>query len=284
MPFELVQKICRELPPLGTKEIFLIGEGEPFLYSGLMECISAFKQAGLKVQVFTNGTLVNEEKAVQLVDSGLDVLIVTFWAVNPEEHEHCHAGVSTQLLQKRIEGLDLLMRARQQHGSKLPMINLHMPINRHNFTNIEGRMELIRANRCDSVSFGFYRDWGGELERLCLSPGDIERTRGDLMSARRQLESLGVRHNIDEYLALVQLGRHAWSQTPCYAGWFQCHVKVNGVIVPCGHCYSEVGNMMEKSFAEIWNGNAYREFRRLGSNPKTLASLSDSCDCANCCH
>jgi radical SAM protein with 4Fe4S-binding SPASM domain len=248
-----------------------------------MDYISAFKQAGLKVHLFTNGTLINEEKASQLVENGLDVLIVSFWAVNPEEHEKCHPGVSVELLRKRIEGLDLLMRAKQKRNRRFPLINLNMPINRHNCMNIEGRMELIRASRCDSVSFGFYRDWGGEFESLCLLPGDIERIRKDLMSARRQLESLGVKHNVEEYLGLLQLDRHVWSQVPCYAGWFQSYLKVDGTVLPCGHCYSEVGNLMEKSFAEIWNGAAFREFRRLGSNSKTLASLGESCDCANCC-
>ena len=59
---EVVDRICREFPRLGTTEIFLVGEGEPFLHPDLFNFVGSFKKAGLKVQVFTNGTLLDERR------------------------------------------------------------------------------------------------------------------------------------------------------------------------------------------------------------------------------
>jgi len=106
--FELVERLCVELPELGTSEVFLVGEGEPFLHPRLSDIILAFKRAGCKVQVFTNGTLLNESKASQVLDSGLDVLRVSLWANSPEEYAKCHPGANPANLQRTLDGVRLI--------------------------------------------------------------------------------------------------------------------------------------------------------------------------------
>jgi len=53
---------------------------------------------------------------------------------------------------------------------------------------------------------------------------------------------------------------------PCLLPWYSTYIKVNGDVIPC--CYLEnedfvMGNITSSSFAEIWNGAKYREFRRI---------------------
>lgn len=283
LPFELVQKICAELPGLSTREIILSGEGEPFLHPKLIDFISTFKGAGFKVQAFTNGTLTDQPMAQRIVESGLDVLHVTFWAINREEHEKWHPGVNPTFLEKRIEGLELVTRAKKQRDKRLPLLNLQMPLHRYNFKNIKGRVELALASGCDAVTFGFFRDWGGEFADLGLVPEDTESILHDLMEAKRHFEFDGIGHNVEEYLARVRLSNEAWSKVPCYAGWIESYVKVDGTVLPCPRCRLVMGNLMERSFKEIWNGFEYREFRNQNSDLKRMDSLGGACNCSNCC-
>ena len=51
----------------------------------------------------------------------------------------------------------------------------------------------------------------------------------------------------------------------------------------CGPCSIVMGNLRERPFTEIWNGPAYRDFRRHSPNREGLLSLKDRCNCANCC-
>jgi radical SAM protein with 4Fe4S-binding SPASM domain len=48
----------------------------------------------------------------------------------------------------------------------------------------------------------------------------------------------------------------------CSVGFDQAFVTAEGDVLPC--CFSDevMGNLRERSFAEIWRGERYREFRR----------------------
>jgi radical SAM protein with 4Fe4S-binding SPASM domain len=284
LSFQLVEKICNELPSFGIKEIILLGEGEPFLHPHLMDFIAAFKRAGLRVQAFTNGTLLHAKTIDRILESGLDVLHATLWAVNESEHSACHPETSLSYLKKRIQGIELLASRKRQKGLKFPIINLHLPINRNNHQNIQGREELASRLGCDSVSLGFFRDWGGCFEHLTLSPGDLDNISGDLSRMQKRLKSEHIFLNVEEYLGQARLGPNAWRAVPCYVGWYQSYIKVDGTILPCGHCYYDVGNMMEQSFESIWNGTKMREFRQNGLRMQNAQAPPLHCDCVNCCN
>jgi MoaA/NifB/PqqE/SkfB family radical SAM enzyme len=281
--FALVDKICEELPRVGTREIILLGEGEPFLHPEMIDFIRSFKRVGVKVQVFTNGTLFTEKLSQELVKSGLDVLNVTFWAVNEREHEACHPQASPKLLRKRTAGVELFMKYRSEAGRKSPSLNLAFPINKDNRHNLQGRLELIESLRPDSVSLGVFRDWGGEHQRLMLTPEDVDSLAADLRPMRARLKALDIAMNPDDYLSPARLGPEVWRKMPCYAGWFQTYIKVDGTVLPCGHCYHAVGNMLKQPFETIWNGPLMRDFRRRGVRLRSAGPLPPSCDCANCC-
>jgi MoaA/NifB/PqqE/SkfB family radical SAM enzyme len=266
-----------------TPEVLLSGEGEPLLHPGLCDIASAFKDAGLRVQCFTNGTLIDEAMAERLVRSRLDVLSIAFWAVNPPEHAVWHPGVSADFLERRKRGIELVHRAKRLARQPHPIVNLQMPLNRGNYRNIGERVELALASRCERVTFGVFRDYDGQFESECLSGEDLEVMRPDLLAAREQFERAGITHNIDEYLERIRFGRQAWRACPCYAGWFQSYVKVDGTVFPCCRCKQAVGRLTEHSFIEIWNGPAYRDFRRRSSDPQQLARMGGECSCPNCC-
>lgn len=90
---------------MGTREVFLTGEGEPMLHPQLIEVVKALKQAGRRVNLFTNGTLLTKKNVEGILDSGLDVVKISFWAVNSQEHEDCYSGGDSQFLEKRIKGV-----------------------------------------------------------------------------------------------------------------------------------------------------------------------------------
>jgi MoaA/NifB/PqqE/SkfB family radical SAM enzyme len=283
LPSELVEKLRVALPKLGSQHVILTGGGEPLLHPKLLDFLAAFKQAGFKIELFTNGTLIDAPMARRLVASGLDHLRMTFWAVNSEEHAHWHPGTSLTLLEKRTEALRLIAQAKREAGRRTPQVALEMLLHRQNMHNLPQRVEVALENGCDSVAFTYFRDWGGECQSLTVSPSDAQSIRPALAAAGRRLYAGGVRHNVPEYLARARSGHQAWRDLPCYAGWYGCYVIVDGTVTPCSRCRMRMGNLLERSFAEIWNGPQYREFRRRTSTRTGLASLGSVCNCDNCC-
>jgi radical SAM protein with 4Fe4S-binding SPASM domain len=93
-----------------------------------------------------------------------------------------------------------------------------------------------------------------------------------------------VEHNIDETIRRYEIGEAARQKVPCYIGWIQPRMKVDGTIWPCNSCQWPVGNFREQSFREIWNSPAYRSFRRETLSPTAAALIDERCDCSFCCH
>ena len=142
---------------------------------------------------------------------------------------------------------------------------------------------MAKLSGCDSISFAVFRDYGGLFQELSLSPSDVVHAKQELMKAKRDLSLLSVDFNLEDYLSHAELGYFAWKKIPCYAGWFQTAINVDGEVLLCPHCDKPVGNLNEQSFSSIWNGDAHTEFRRKGSQPHGLALSRFDCDCANCC-
>jgi MoaA/NifB/PqqE/SkfB family radical SAM enzyme len=159
-----------------------------------------------------------------------------------------------------------------------------MPLNRSNFRNIGERVKLALESGCERVNFGFFRDYGGPFESECLSQADVDIMRHELLRAGEQLKRAGVAHNAGGFLSRARLGGDAWRACPCYAGWFEAYVKLDGSVLGCCRCRVVMGRLTERLFSEIWNSPAYRNFRRRSLDPEELAQMGEECNCANCCH
>jgi MoaA/NifB/PqqE/SkfB family radical SAM enzyme len=283
IPLELVERLCQDFPGLGVREVIVIGEGEPLLHPRLFDIVTAFKRAGCKVQIFTNGTLINEHIARAILDCGLDVLKVSLWASNLEDYKKNHPGVSPKNFQKTMDGVRLVDLLRKKRGSMLPTIILTQPINRYNYRSIHERIALAHSLGCDGLRFSCFNAWQNEFSDANLTVEEMGVVQEDLSAAKEHLKSLGMIHNIDNLLLRYRLGETAFQNIPCYAGWFYTRIKVDGTLLPCSFCYLSLGNLNASSFKEIWNGAKYRSFRNESSTLKGLASLAPYCQCNWCC-
>lgn len=86
------------------------GFGEPTFHKDILYMISQVKSLGLKAEMVTNGTLLNEGMLQGLLDNGLDTLWVSFDGTSEDSFDDIRAGASfnevTQNL-RRLKGLNL---------------------------------------------------------------------------------------------------------------------------------------------------------------------------------
>ena len=281
LPFEIVEKLCRELPAWKCQLISLAGQGEPLLHPRIFELIASFQKAGVDVLLSTNGILLDDAVAERLCDSGLDRLHITFWAADHEEHTEWHPGLNPAFLELRMEAISHVVEARRKRGRVKPRVFVHLPLTRSAVRNIEKRIQMALQTPCDGVSLDYFRAWGGPLEPFALRPEDVEAERKNFETAAARLDAAGKVHNIYELLTRTERLR-SYGRIPCHAGWFQIYVLVDGTLAACTHCSLIIGDLKRQSFAEIWNGSPLREFRRVGANPERL-KFAAGCDCVNCC-
>lgn len=62
------------------------GLGEPLLHPQLAPLMSLAVNAEFRVTLFTNGNLLTEQKAEELIQSGIERIYVSFWGIEPVEY------------------------------------------------------------------------------------------------------------------------------------------------------------------------------------------------------
>lgn len=105
--FERIFETLRGMSPLPT--VFFGGYGEPLIHHKLIEWVKRIKALGARVELITNGLLLTEERSLQFIRAGLDMLWVSLDGSSPEGYEDVRLGSS---LSNVIENLKTLRRIR----------------------------------------------------------------------------------------------------------------------------------------------------------------------------
>ena len=105
--FERIFETVKGMSPLPT--VFFGGYGEPLIHHRLVEWVKRIKSLGARVELITNGLLLTEERSLQFIRAGLDMLWVSLDGASPESYADVRLGSS---LPQVIENLKTLRRIR----------------------------------------------------------------------------------------------------------------------------------------------------------------------------
>ena len=113
-----------------TELVFPWGGGEPMMNPDLCKMLRYCRDAGMFTVVSTNATLLNEERSRQILQSGLDHLIIAFDGTTPEVYETYRKGAKFHKVKKNIlRFLEVKQEMKSDLFVVLQMVRL--PENRH---------------------------------------------------------------------------------------------------------------------------------------------------------
>jgi len=90
--FAAILEGVRELRPCPT--VFFGGIGEPLAHPRLPKMVAEAKEAGARVELVTNGTLLGEEVGHELIAAGLDLLWVSLDGATPQRYGDLRLGAA----------------------------------------------------------------------------------------------------------------------------------------------------------------------------------------------
>jgi MoaA/NifB/PqqE/SkfB family radical SAM enzyme len=285
LPPHLFERLCDELRALGTRELVVQGSGEPLLHPEIFEMLAKAKAMGFRVILLTNGTLIDEDAARNLLDSEVDVVKVSLWASSADQYAENQPGGKPDGFGRVVRGLELLGRLKRERGGSVPKVVIYHVINRNNFDATATMADLAVDTGCDGLFFAPMGQSGVQSDSTMLSPEQERVAMRSLERMKKHLRSLSLDENVETALLRYSLGNSPDRSPPCYIAWFHARVRTDGVVQGCGRCDARItfGNLHQRSFGEIWNGPEIRAFRRTGSTREGLASLSEHCNCEMCC-
>ena len=277
---EVFRRFCAEARGTGTQTVQFVGAGEPLLHPDIAGLLGTAKAFGYRTLLYSNGLLLDEPTVRMLVAARLDVLRVTLGDTTAEQFDLKHPNVKPGAFGRLLEGLSRVSRIRREAGSAVPRLELGVPLDRHVVADLDAVIAIAADTGCDGIFFSVVLDFGQkELKSFCLSPAEVERACQVLRQARRRLEALGLRHNIDGVIRRYALGRRVWEAVPCYSAWYYTFLRRDGKVTVCQRGQDPMGDLRQTPFAEIWNGERYRDFRR-----RALRDPESPYDCEFCPH
>lgn len=282
---ETIARICRELDSNKSPLVVLQGAGEPMLHPRIFDIIAMFKKKNFTVSMITNGTKLCPETNRRLMDTGLDILKVSVWALNREQYARNYPGTDPDTFRSINRALSDLRALKTASRVSLPRLHLYIPINRYNYHSLEDSISLAENWQAENIIFAPMADITAELGNAVLSRAEELDVRDALASISRQLSKRGITDETELTFLRYRLKNELWKYFPCTIAWYHVRIRTDGSVQSCGRCDSEVifGNINDSTFQEIWNGMAIQEFRYQRLWQLRNDYWADHCACATCC-
>jgi radical SAM protein with 4Fe4S-binding SPASM domain len=252
--------ILRNLPE-GITDIYLWGQGEPFMTPEFLSMVRLASERGFTSIVSTNGHFLDHPK--DIIDSGLDTLIVSLDGVDPDTYESYRIGGS---FNKVIEGIRLLSEAASRGNSRFK-IKLQCVVNNRNENDLYRYKALGRSLGVQGIEFKTLQAAslpGGESSGVGI-PNDPKLSR---YHKKQRGENVILEPDYNWML-----------RNRCLRLYYSFQVDWKGNVLPC--CFDKnseylLGNLLDEPFDTIWNGEKYRTFRaELNSNGRKLPMCRD---------
>ena len=232
-------------------------QGEPYLHPKFLEMVSYASQKGIYTATSTNAHYLNEKNARKTIESGLDRLIISIDGTTQETYESYRIGGK---LEKVLEGTRQMVALKKELKSKTPHLIFQFLVVKPNQHQIAEVQQLAKQMGVQEVRLKTAQIYDYENGSDLLPTID--------KYARYHLGKNG------RYEIKNQLLSHCWKM------WHSCVITWDGLVVPC--CFDKdahhvLGNASQTTFTELWNGEAYKEFRGI-----LLKSRGEIEMCKNC--
>jgi MoaA/NifB/PqqE/SkfB family radical SAM enzyme len=291
----LVDDVAR----MGVKQITLTG-GESFLRTDIFEILERVKAHGLKCCVNTNGWFLGKPQARRLVEMGIDALSISVDGPN-ETHDFIRRRDGS--FKRILDSLVNLDEAKSELGRSTPGVGITCTVsalNQLNFSEVLDWLKDYRVITSVEFEYMFYTERWAERATEQLIPLPATKKEEDQVlpfylrdvdvdvfhaEVQRTLaKGKEYRMNVAFQPPLTskeQIGKRFFDVTDsyvqtCFYPWKAARVNPYGDVYSCSIDVA-FGNIRHKPFSEIWNGEAYRVFRR------TLKQQGIFPKCTKCC-
>ncbi len=148
MDMSLYKKIIDQCSLFGITHINLNFYNEPLLDPLLFDRIAYAKSKNLIVSMFTNATLLTEDKIERLLSSGIDLIVISIDGVTKKTYEKIRRGADFNMVIKNVLNL---VKARNGSSRKKPLIQFNMAITSDNIGEVAAFKSFsgLYADNCE---------------------------------------------------------------------------------------------------------------------------------------
>ena len=233
MSWETFEKIILECEKYQCPSLNPQGINEPLLTSNLEDHIRFAKKHGfVDIMMNTNATLLSEERAKKLLESGLTRIRFSLDAATKETYDKIRIGGDYE---KVIKNIERFLDIKEKGGYELPIVGVNLCKMKTNEHEVEQFMEMWE-NKVDFVAIQNF------------TPPELQSDYSNFIPTESEYND-----------SMVKNFR-------CEQPWQRIYIKNNGAICPCCTFFNEelvLGNISNKTIHELWNSQEMKSLRQL---------------------
>jgi len=265
LKFYEIIKIIDEAILLGVKKIGIIGGGEPLLYNRLKELINYLFQNGMRISLFTNGVLLNQEWASFLYSKSVSIVQKLNSFNEKIQDELCSKKDTFKSIQSSINNL-----RRAGYPSKESKLSIETVILKENIEELPTLWRWARNNQITPIFEQLTPFGRGENIANCCSTEEIKKL--FILLSKIDFEEFSIE----------------WTPRPpfagkrgCYHHYYALYITSTGDIQPCSGVTIKLGNIRENRIKNILNSKVITELRHVGD---LVEGRCKNCLHGQCCY
>ncbi|MHB0999890.1 MAG: radical SAM protein [Armatimonadota bacterium] len=216
----------------------LFHRGESLLHPQIGEMVRYSKGRGIRTRIHTNGTMLTPDLARELIESGLDVISISFDGYDRAMYEANRPGAGYDRVFNNIINL---LKIKKELQSQKPFAAIEL-------------MEIADYSKDEMMKKR--KEFLSSFDGLPLDKFIIRKP-----------------HNWGGLIEMEQSKRDNPKRIPCPLLWHALIVLWDGTVLPCPQDFFgilKLGNVNDESLLDIWNNDAIRALRREMADPKSL--------------
>ncbi len=273
MPTYAVKRTFKDAKDIGVKSIALIGEGENTLHPDFYEILRYGKEIGLDLSLATNGIRI-DHKELDTILSSLKWIRFNISAGTKETFEKIHRVKQMDRVLNNAKALTKLKKEKNYDC----VIGFQMVVTKENMNDI---VPLSKLGKECGVDYFVVKPCSDTYDSRLDSP------KGEY------IEALDIFKEAEQYADKDYTVNVKWKKVlnggwkdyqSCHGTQFILGLSGRGDLFPCGHWFNErknefiMGNVIDKSFKEIWKSDRYWEVQK---KVREIVNVNKDCE-SNC--
>lgn len=247
---------------------------------GVLDLVNFIADEGYKTNMVTNGFLIDEKMAEDIMSSGLGSITISLDGMNPQTHDYIR-GVNGSY-SRIMKAIEYLHRFRRDNGPKISILTVIMERNLDELLKLtewvqeDKRLEMISFQAinqpfCEDMD----KEWFREDKNSFLWPQDAGKA-SSIMERLRELRlngyKIGNHHNhFLHFKEYFKDPNEFLKKIKCNLGDYEFHVDPYGKMFFC--CLTDpIGNIKTDDINKIWY------------SPETKRIRQDVYNCRKNCH
>lgn len=227
-----IYDIFSQLRELGVFELTLTG-GELFCRKDALDIIKKARELHFKVILFTNVSLLNEEKIKILADCHVSEISCTIFSLNPKVHDYI-TGVNGSLY-RVLKNIKLIKKY------NIP-ITIKTIVTRYNVNDVLELSEFCKKNfYAYNIDHDIFSQTNGSTE-----PHQMRMT---IQQLKEQLK-------VFDELRGFKPNEHNSEEFVCSGIQNSIFIDCRGEVYPCNKFLFSIGNVKERKLKDIWENSS----------------------------